>query len=431
MDYGLVSTFSVTTTATRTFLATMIALVLFLCGRATAQSKVDELKSADEIAQAWKSAGWELGDRWKPVVDPQAVQKWGESFEKAASENDVKALMKLLDLEPNIDKVGAAIADGNLKNSFRSGYKKGVARLFKVCCDPEGSFVFRGVHLTEFGPTALMRLIGADGACNYHFWRVLENEQGEILGIDGYFVLSGETLSESMQKMVVLALPPDERNFIQRVMGVERSNTKTLSELTVFWKAANQGQHQKVLSSFDRIPEDFQNAKLVLLPAILSAGTVDDDEKYVDLLGRFRKLYPDDVAADLAGVDFYFMKKDYSQMQDAIDRVESCVGEDAHLKLLKSVGYVGSEQPQKAIEVLQQAIKIEPSFETSYWQLVEVCLAEKEHAIVSDALKALVEEFGYTDFAMEEVDLYEDYIDSPEHDEFQTFLKQYIQQQQL
>ena len=422
------STFSI---ATRTVLAAAITSILLLCSNATAQSKVDKLKSADEIAKAWKADGWELGDSWKPVVDAEAVQKWGESFGKAAKENDTKALMKLLDFKLNIAKAGSGLARKSDKDVFGGGFKQGVAQMLKVCCDPEGSYLFRRVELTEFGPNALMRVIGADGACNYHFWRILENEQGDLVGADAYFVLSGETLCESMQRVVVLALPPDKRNFIEKMMGAQRRDAKALSELNTLWTASNGGQHQKVLSSFDKLPQDYQNDKLVLLSGIRSAGAVNDDDKYVELLGRFRKFFPNDVAADLAGVDFHFMKEEFSKMQDAIDRVESCVGQDAHMKLLKAVGYVGSKQPQKAIEVLQQAIKIEPGYETSYWQLVEAALNEKEHAIVTDTLKGLVKEFGYAEFAMEEVDIYKDYLASPEYAKFQAFLKEYVDQRQL
>lgn len=380
--------------------------------------------SKEKITAAWKAAGWKLPRGWKPVTDAAAAEAWGLSIDAATLNGDVEALTKLIDFNQAYLKAVSVSKDANLKRAFVAGGKAGSANLLKTFCDPDGSYLFRRVESTEFGPCALVRLTTAQGACDYQRWMLLENDQGNLVGVDFHSYIAGETLSESIERIFLLAIPHDDRNFIQKLFDQKNWGQDDGQQLVNLFQAVQKGDNQKVIGIYRAMSAKMKDEKFVLL-ATASAVSELDETMYVRLLEKFRKKYPGEVAADIASIDVHFMKNDFDQMFKTIDRVEDFVGPDAHLQLLRAGGYITTGKTEKVMEILQKAIEIEPYYESPYWSLVELAVKEKKFGLVTQTLKALVTLYGYNEFAFEGEELYAPYLTTPEFKEFEAFLQQF------
>ena len=379
-------------------------------------------QSQEEVAQAWKAAGFELPAGWKPVTDAAAVEAWGNAVSTAAREGDTAALLKSIDFTISYRKAVSGSDNEAIKRTFVAGGTDGTANLLKIYCDPEASFVFRRIESTEFGPCALIRLITPQGAFNFQSWRLLESEQGETIGVDFYSYLGAEALSETAERMFILAVPHEDRSFLQRLFAKNDWKQSDGDQLINLFEAFQRGDNEAMVACYKSMSAEMKDEKFALIVASMAALQVDE-ELYVRLLEKFRKKFPAEVAADMASIDVYFLKKEFDQMHETIDRIEKVVGEDAHLQLIRAGGYITSKEPEKTIKALRKAIEIEPFYESPYWTLLQTAVTEKKYELATETLKALVINFGYGEFDFDADETYTQYVGSPEFKEFQAFLE--------
>lgn len=187
-------------------------------------------------------------------------------------------------------------------------------------------------------------------------------------------------------------------------------------------EAQQAGEFEKALKIYKTLSPVLKKEKFVQMMRLNAAMQADDDE-YLSAITEFRNAYPDDVASQLHSIDFYFVKNDFKRMRETIDTLIKRLGPDAHLYGLKAVGYSSEANHGKAMETLKIAIQTEPDREDNYWSLIESALSAKDFDTVNVVLKTLVKRFGYTEFDLEAVDIYKPFIGSPQHKDFEGFLK--------
>ena len=379
-------------------------------------------KSADEVSRQWKRAGFKFDKGWKPVTDLKVAKAWGEKLDKTIKTRDMGEISKLIDFSPVIEQCVVGITDEAFRKGFLVGINSGTKNVLSQFADENSSYLFRGVRNDEFGACALMRLIDANGACNYHLWRLQQNENNDVVGIDMYVFVSGESFGETMRRITLLSVPKDDRSFFQKLTGTEKTLTKSQGEMLKILEGTQKKDYALILESYAKLPAKLKKVKSIMLMRMMAAMQGDEDE-YVKALEDYKKQHPNDVSADLAGIDLYFLKKQYKEMQESIDRLEKAVGEDGHLGMLRGVGYTQEGKFDKAKQSLEKAISIEPELESPYWTLVQLGLTQKDFTLVTETLKKLVDKFGYSEFGFAENDLYAEYVKSDQYKEFDEFLK--------
>lgn len=385
-------------------------------------TSAEKPRSADEVDRQWKKAGWKFDAGWKPVTNPAVAKVWGVGIEKAMTNGDMTAIKKFIDFDPVLEHCVAGISDEDFRRGFLIGVTQGTEKLLIRLSSKEGSYRYRGVRNTEYGACALLRMLDGNGGCNYHLWRLQKNKRGEVRGVDMYIFLSGESFGDTVRRMTLLSVPKDDRSFLQKLTGTEQTMSKHQGQMMQIMQATQQQNFKSVLTGYDKLPANLKNEKAFMVIRMMAAMQVDDAE-YVKALDDFQKQYPGDASADLAGIDLFFLKKQYGKMHEAINRLEKAVGKDAHLGMLRAIGFSQEGKLTEAQSALEEAISIEPGLEGPHWTMVEVCLSNKDFAKVNDTLKKLVTQFGYNEFDFSVSEIYAEYLKSEQYKQFTEFLK--------
>lgn len=383
---------------------------------------VQERATPDQVERNWKKSNFKFDVGWNPVTDPETAKSWGMELEKTMKSGDLNAVSKLIDFDPVMMRCVAGVTNEEFRKGFLIGVKQGTGNLLNQLAHENTSYVFRGVRNNEFGACALMRMLDVNGGCNYHIWHLQKNSHGNVVGVDLYVFLSGETFGNTVRRLTLLSVPQDDRSFFQKLTGTEKTISKNQVQMMKIIQGSQQKQFQAVLNAYDQLPSNLKKEKALMVMRILSAFHVDE-AAYVKALEEFQTEHPGDASADLAGIDLYFLKKEYDKMDRSLKRLESAVGADGHLSMLRAVAFSQQGKLPEARKELQSAISIEPQLEQPHWTLVEISLAEKNFDLVNDTLKKLANKFGYNEFDFSGNELYAEYVKSEQHHQFREFLK--------
>lgn len=403
-------------------LSALIVLLLISGASGSSQeSPVAPGQSENALKQVWEQVGWEFEEGWKPVTDSEAVQKWASAFVQAIKDQNRDKLSELVEFEPLFRRCVSKIANEKFRIGFSSGAKNGGRQLLERLADPAGSYRFLGVHNSEFGPAAMMRMLDANGGCNYHLWRFQHDPLGDIKGVDIYIFLSGESFADTLQRMAMITAPQGKQGFLAKLTGKETVLAKHQGDLINLIHATQIQDFEGALDHYDRLPQQLQTEKAIMLMRILAAMRVTDAE-YLLALKDYRKQFPDDASADLASIDYYFLNQQFQQMHEALSRLEKSVGRDAHLLLLHSVAFSGESKFDLARKSTEEAINLEPELESPYWTQVEICLRQQDYDAVNQTLILLTQRFGYREFDFAIEPIYDEYVKTPQHKAFLKYL---------
>lgn len=386
------------------------------------ESALAQKPGPDQVNQQWTKAGWEFDRGWKPVTDLEQARQWAKAVEKAMKGRDMKTIRSLLDFEPVLKRCAAGITNDAFRKGFIRGVRTGTDQLLAQLSSEKGSYIFRGVRNSEYGAGAIMRMLDGNGGCNYHLWRLQENDQGQVVGVDMYVYLSGESFGDTIRRLTLLSVPKDDRTFFQRLSGTESEITKNQAQMLKIVQGMQQQNFKMTLDGYNQLPPKLKKEKAFMVMRIMAALQVDED-LYVEALDDFQKVFPGDASADLAGIDLFFLKKEFDKMHEAIDRLENAVGRDGHLTMLRGLGYSQEGKMEAAEKALTEAIAIEPGLEGPYWSLVEFGLTNKKFAKVTGTLKKLSQQFGYNQFDLASNQVYAEYLKSAEYQQFKEYLK--------
>jgi hypothetical protein len=407
---------------TKNFIPLLLLAVFALeAGPAQGQT-IANAKPLSEISDYWKKSGWEFEKGWNAVDDVKAVEVWGKKFEQAIASGNIQSPLKMVDFDSSARRSSAGVSSKQFAAGLQRGMQDGLKNIFKQFQTEGTSYAYRGVKQTEFGPAVLMRLLDAGGGCNYHLWQMGRRPDGTLVAIDLYIFITGESFSDTMRRIAIISTPKDDRSFLQRLVGVEKEMANNQRAILELMQAAQKQDFQGILDSHKKLPEKIQNEKFFLIAKMGAASKIDDKE-YFASLKALQKHYPNDASANLANIDLFFLQKKYDEMHTCINNLEKTVGKDAHLNMLRAVGFLAQEDASSAMKSIDESLAIEPNLETPYWTRIQIAIQQNNFDEVNVTLKQLVTRFGYNEFAFAGNELYKDYIKSEQHTSFQKFLK--------
>ncbi|MCB1317765.1 MAG: hypothetical protein KDK27_17490, partial [Leptospiraceae bacterium] len=207
-----------------------------------------------------------------------------------------------------------------------------------------GTYKFLRASRQQEQWTVLFRLVGEDGALNYHRF-LLRKSGNEVLFTDIYVYLTGEKLSETMA----------------RFLGQDSVNPVALKIMAAF----QSGQFDEVIRLYESAPESIRTDKTFVLLVAQSASRVDDDQ-YLEYMEHFRKLFPEDPALYMIDIDYYFIKREFKKLEEIINTLYEIIGGDPYLKLLLGEIYVQDNRPADGLVVVNEAIAAEPDLYSGY-----------------------------------------------------------------
>ncbi|MCC6509016.1 MAG: hypothetical protein IT423_07910, partial [Pirellulaceae bacterium] len=136
----------------------------------------------------------------------------------------------------------------------------------------------------------IVRLQSHDGGLNYHELIMSRAKDNSIFISDAYILTSGETMGESIRRLVIAMFAGRDLSLIGRLTGASRKmaeNGKALTKITTLVKTAP----QLALAEIKQLPPELQREKMVLIMK-LTVTLATDSSEYEQTFEEYQRLFP-------------------------------------------------------------------------------------------------------------------------------------------
>ena len=328
------------------------------------------------------------------ILTDAEVKQFAVQLEKAASSGNATAISDVIDADALGDTALAGIGFSSaFKNDFIGGMRQGMAK--------DGGFGKQITDATAKGGTfRLLRTVTVDGkqrvrfrlmmpelgGVNYMDFVLARRKGGAIKAVDVYIFTSGEMISATMHRMM---LPMAEKQGLLARLRQEDKGyieaTKAFGEMAA---ALRQGNAKEVVRRYNALPEVMKKEKMAQIVR-LQAASAGDEGEYQQALERFQKDFAGDPAADMMGIDYYFLRKNYNKALEMVDRLDKAIGGDPALNLIRAGTLGEAGRTQEVIPLLQKTIKEMPDDVFAHYMLLGMYLQEKIYEPVPELMKKL------------------------------------------
>lgn len=358
----------------------------------------------------------------EPITDAEALSV-GKRVEAAVQSGDVEAFGAEFDWGAFGELVLADIpANSKQARNFRAGVGRGMDRSLPTISQQLvgqwalGSYVLLGVQDKPDGKRLLFRLQAADGGLNYHE-HCLARRGGAVRAVDIYILMSGERLAESMQRMLLTAMPPDQLDVLARLSGKHKEFLKHATTFKQMTDAMKAGENQQAMELYQKLPPILQENKMVQVLRVMAAARLEDAE-YLQAIDEYRRLFPGDASIDLISIDSYLMRKQWLDAHQAIDRLDAAVGGDPYLQFIHGNLHVQEGDLEAARTRAETLLQRDTLDQDAHWLLISISLARKDHAQTAKYLAKMRDELKVELGDLTQVPDYAEFIRSPEYAEF-------------
>lgn len=308
-------------------------------------------------------------------------------------------------ITPKVD--GSALLDRALNGttvpaSFRTGFLKGLGQGFRqswgalVAEIAQGGTIRWTRNVTTDGlPAVQLRVLYKGGAFNFVEFLVTKDASGNLSIVDFYDLASGSLRSNDVRLLALPVLADLKLDTLDKMLGKEASMINHVSSLKKMNDASLKADWEGVRTVWQGLPKEIQEHRLFIKPYISALSNIDEKE-YAKAMGKFLTLYPDDAAAQVMGIDFFYLRKKWPECIKAIGAVEKRAGADTWFDYLRGNVLVEDKKLAEGKASLEAGVKREPSLPEPYYSLIDISLLEKKYAETAKWMVACEKATGIT-----------------------------------
>ena len=285
--------------------------------------------------------------RSQPVTDTEALNL-AHRIEDADSTQRANLLARLIDLESFVARMKAetkVMKDHKVEKDVTEGLRPKIGGLAAAVVPPD-SFSYRLLrqYSDDKGARHLLFRSYSGLAVNYN--DILLVRVGDSVKVaDIYIYLSGESQSEQISGILETMM------MSHATVGEANQQDAIVTQVSTLYE---QGQYGAAKEEFDSLEPKLQNEKTLQTLNIQICKQIDDFV-YESALDRFGKLFPDAPNTYLLKMDLYYRKGDYPGYEAAIDRLDTIVGIDPWLNLLRGNLMLQEARWEKALTYYEKA----------------------------------------------------------------------------
>ena len=227
---------------------------------------------------------------------------------------------RILDLNPSID------ANGEYAKNYLIGTKKELIKFSKKIIDEIENGSYYDFISFRYDPNlqtyfVLFRLYSSESGMNYHDFRI-HKKDGEMQFSDMYLYISGESLSDTLARMMAIIIPK------KKIFGLIKSPMdKGAEDLLKAMTYKNAGDYEKAYEIINSITSEFSKGKFFLILKSLIAIELDD-EKYLKSLEDLIAAFPNDQTIALNKIDYFIFKGKYFEAIQTINQLQNATEDD-------------------------------------------------------------------------------------------------------
>lgn len=313
-----------------------------------------------------------------------------------------------LDLQPTFVLGFSAGAAGAFNQSF--------AKQLDASLAENGHYRFLRLHGDGAQKRLLFRMSG-DGGTNYHDLEIERSATGQFEIVDMHISLSGEKLSETMRRMVVLTAVSQKGSFLKSLTGQLSDFEKSIKQINQFNALKAGGQFAQALAVFKQLPPSIQSEKTFALGRLMVAMQVSEQE-YLTAMTDFRNAFPTDACIDFMSIDYHILRKEFDQGLAAVDRFEKNLGGDPYLNMIRANLYSEQKKWDEAKKAIAIVIAAEPTLSNPVFVQAGIGLTQPDNKLVLDSLRILKNQHKLDLGGVATAPEYAGFVKSPEYQEW-------------
>ncbi|MDO4570196.1 MAG: hypothetical protein Q4D38_07435 [Planctomycetia bacterium] len=225
------------------------------------------------------------------------------------------------------------------------------------------AFHFSGVKRMDGEQWAVVRCEQNDGSVLYWMFRCERTVSGKVEAVEFFNPVLGTSLEDAS---VDLAVQSAGSVFLAEFGSKERSTKMRMR--TLMAEALINGRFGQVIRIYERyfaedpiVPSIAMTYCQALVSSLSSNVEVDGEAdaevmaKIRDITQRIQKECPNFVGVNLFLIDYYFLKEDFEQTRQVIQKSREVLGEDAHLDFLDAITYITEGNLERGADLLKKA----------------------------------------------------------------------------
>jgi tetratricopeptide (TPR) repeat protein len=320
--------------------------------------------------------------RAQPVTETEALNL-AHRIEDADSTQRANLMARLIDVDSFVARMKAeskAMKAHKVEKEITEALRPKIGEL-AVSVVPSDSFSYRLLrqYSDDKGARHLLFRVSSGLGVNYN--DILLVRVGEsVKASDIYVYLAGESLSQQVSGIL--------ETMIHGTDGEANRQDAIVTEVATLY---HQGQYGAAKEEFDSLDPKMQNEQMMQNLHIQICKQIDDFV-YESALDRFGKLFPDAPNTYLLKMDLYYRKGDYPGYQAAIDRLDTIVGIDPWLDVLRGNLMLQEARWEKALTYYEKAY----AYDTANVSSVQGLVYAYAKLDMYDAAKKVIAEYRKT-----------------------------------
>lgn len=250
------------------------------------------------------------------------------------------------------------------------------------------------------------------------------NKNPQILDMINY--ATGEKVSVTLKRVIIPLLQSSKLSTLEKIAGKEAAIVKHGRKIKQMSDEYTNGDFEKALNTYHALPDDLKKQKFIQITRIRIAQEVGGDE-YVKATEAYLENFPDDPTLHLMSIDACIINNQIERCIEHLHLLDKQIGGDPYLKVMEaSVTLDFMDQPdlEHVEQLITQAMEEEPDMTEGIWLWLNIALQKKDHPKVLQLLQQMDQLLEYSEWELESVELYSEFIKSPQYQQWLEYLKQ-------
>lgn len=299
----------------------------------------------------------------KPVTADEA-RSFGKKLEQSIEKRDPVFFNEAMDRTELTKRAG--LSGSREEKEFAAGVRNAINMGTKIVEGISKEATYQLVKQYEKdGKHHLIFRLYDDGSINYHDLELIGRKSGPKVA-DMMVYTTGENLS-----VTINGLYKQFSGVIDKSTGKE----DWLESMPRIRQEMKKGNYDKAYDLFLTIPEEGRKSKAFRMLKIEICSGLGDEEQQ-EAIDELISAFPNEPNMQLILLDFYFLKKEYGKVLDAINAVDRMIDKDPFLDYYRYLCYNVMEDEARAKEHLLKVCRNFPKFPDARLELVATYLGE-------------------------------------------------------
>jgi hypothetical protein len=325
------------------------------------------------------------------------IYYYADTLAQTLRNNDTTLLNSIFDEDRLLQKILIQKEDENIQ-TFNQNYTerlKDEFNLGKIIVEAidTGHYDFVNHYTSVEGDLHIIfRLLGLDGAFNYHDFQ-LEWVEADLAyrATDVYFYGNGEKVSETLQIIY--------KNLLRGALDVKVGNTR-INEMELesnkfveIKRLLADQKYEEAKELFYTLPEKLRAQRIYKYWKIKILADLSGQE-YIDAIDDYNNSYPDDPSFFFLAYNKAFLEEDWDGAMKYLNKIDISVGLDPFLDYNRGLIFYSKKDYKNAQEKFEKA-KSKYDFELLYDYLLDVCIFTNQNLEAIKILNDYLTDFNY------------------------------------